>query len=55
MFWQKKNPSSQPQPAAPKKNIANPNTPPSALDKPYRTDRTPLPPFDTGFVYYEEK
>jgi len=56
MLWPKKNPGRKPKPSSGVKNIpAGRLSPPQNLDKPCTSDRTPLPPFDTGFVYYEEK
>ena len=56
MFGPKKNLDRKPKPSTPAKNIPLDRlTPNQNSDKPYNTDRTPSPPFDTGFVYYEEK
>ena len=56
MFWSKKNSERKPKPVNQNKNIPlNQLTNPANPDKDYSSDRTPLPPFDTGFVYYEEK
>ncbi len=56
MFRFKKNPAGKPKPLNQNKNIPTKQfTNPTNPDKDYSSDRTPLPPFDTDFVYYEEK